>query len=476
MSAIYKIKYRKNRGPSSSSCRLEEYNSYILSTIGHRCVQTADLLIFTAQVFLEKGENTTDEQYVQLHLKNKKVEIWCRPRAKYIYCTKESRLYNLKIYIYSLPLVASVALIKIWIKVPVTKARASTRGWWCAGGPPRTRTVPGCHSWGRSPGWGRGWGRCAAAAGSGADSGGTEEQSWPKGRASGRVGAPGDQLERPGQHPRCFPLSPCSCWRWSGWPSADRTACRPGRFADRRGSDSAPPRPRDPSPAPYLPSGSAPHSPGSPPFPPLDSSCSKWMMMRNLHYLQALYFGEPQQSFTLKTGHCGFTSLSVFSSSRSRSVSRLWFILSRLRFSIWGLEIWSSESENVNTVAAVLISNPLYMHTRVSILPFSSFFSGGTPKIEPSCWRSEFVRLVRESVAGMAHRRHSCNVVSGHAPHGTRPLFIKQRAPLTVEDFWIFNEQQQQQFRRNTFLLVFIVNICNFKTKPPRKKNRFHQK
>lgn len=222
-----------------------------------------------------------------------------------IYCTKESRLYNLKKYIYSLPLVASIALIKIWIKVPVTKARASTRGWWCAGGLPWTRTVPGCHSWGRSPGWGRDWGWRVAAAGSGADSGGTEEQGWPKGRATGRVGAPGYQIERPGLHPRCFPLSPCSCWRWSGWPSADRTSCRPGRFADRRGSVSAPPRPCDPSSAPSLPSGSAPRSPGSLPFPPLDSSCSKWMM-RNWHYFLALYFGEPQQSFTLKASHPGF--------------------------------------------------------------------------------------------------------------------------------------------------------------------------
>lgn len=163
----------------------------------------------------------------------------------------------------------------------VTEARASTQDRWRAWGQRWRRRAPWCHSGGQAPGWGMGGTWRADVA--------DVEETELQGRGSapcicplGMKGGSGvrDTRGKPAMPPRSPPLTPGSCWLWSGWPSSDRPSCLHGSCAGGYTHVPAPcsglrSGPGEPSPPRSLSSGSGPHCPGSLPSPPLDSSDSR---------------------------------------------------------------------------------------------------------------------------------------------------------------------------------------------------------
>lgn len=159
----------------------------------------------------------------------------------------------------------------------VTGARASTLDRWRAWSPRWRRRAPWCHSGGQAPGWGTGETWRAGVA----DVEGTELQERGTTLCTCPLGMKGGSGVRdtPLLPPRRSPLTPGSCWLWSGWPSSGRPSCLHGSCAGGYTHVPAPcsglrSGPGDPSPR-SLSSGSGPHCPRSLPSPPLDSSDSR---------------------------------------------------------------------------------------------------------------------------------------------------------------------------------------------------------
>ena len=167
----------------------------------------------------------------------------------------------------------------------VTEARASTRDRWHAWSLRWRRRVPCCHSGGQAPGWGMGGTWRAGVA----DVEETELQERGPAACTCPLGMKGgsgvrDTREKPALPPRRSPLTPGSCWLWSGWPSSDRPSCLHGSCAGGYMHVPAPcSGPGDPSPPRSLSSGSGPHCPRSLPSPPLDSSDSRQGTKKTKH-------------------------------------------------------------------------------------------------------------------------------------------------------------------------------------------------
>lgn len=310
---------------------------------------------------------------------------WCKNRSN---VQKKRGCKITKIYLQSASFhISSLHLLHLSfppeIKVALIWARASKRHCRRAEVQPWRGRVPGS----RSACWSAGSGRVGAAGGgeplrirpevSGLGQGG-DDPGTP-----GPPGIPGLQDWK-----RCFPSDPGSGWRWSFWPSAGRTSYHHGSCADRPRMSPYPSLlpPRVPS----RPWGNGSRPPGSQPFPLLDFSCSEQMNKKKFRKSSTpfLIIHNLQSNHNWFVSRCfpNFTSSCVFSSSSSLRVSRLWLILSLLRFSIWGLEIWRWQNGRVNTGHAFSRVPRVSLVVTEVVLPAWWWFSEETQEWKASCW------------------------------------------------------------------------------------------